>query len=37
MDYKESLDFLFAQLPMFSRVGAAAYKPGLERSYALAE
>lgn len=33
--YKESLDFLFAQLPMFSRVGAAAYKPGLERTEAL--
>ncbi len=33
--YKESLDFLFSQLPMFSRVGAAAYKPGLERSEAL--
>ena len=37
MDYKSAIDFLFAQLPMFSRVGAAAYKPGLERSYALAE
>lgn len=36
MDYKESIDWLFAQLPMFSRVGAAAYKPGLERSYELA-
>lgn len=36
MDYKESLEWLFAQLPMFSRVGAAAYKPGLERSEALA-
>ncbi|MDE7180014.1 MAG: bifunctional folylpolyglutamate synthase/dihydrofolate synthase [Muribaculaceae bacterium] len=36
MDYKESLDWLFSQLPMFSRVGAAAYKPGLERSEALA-
>lgn len=36
MEYKEALDWLFAQLPMFSRVGAAAYKPGLERSEALA-
>lgn len=35
MDYKEATDWLFAQLPMFSRVGAAAYKPGLERSEAL--
>lgn len=33
--YKSTLDFLFAQLPMFSRVGAAAYKPGLERSIEL--
>lgn len=33
--YKESLDFLYSQLPMFSRVGAAAYKPGLERTLAL--
>ena len=30
--YKEALDFLFSQLPMFSRVGAAAYKPGLQTS-----
>lgn len=34
-EYKESLDFLYSQLPMFSRVGAAAYKPGLERTIAL--
>lgn len=37
MEYKEAIDWLFKQLPMFSRVGAAAYKPGLERSIALAE
>lgn len=36
MEYKEAIDWLFGQLPMFSRVGAAAYKPGLERSEALA-
>ena len=35
--YKEALDFLFGQLPMFSRTGAAAYKPGLETSIRLAE
>jgi len=35
MEYNEAIDWLFAQLPMFSRVGAAAYKPGLERSEAL--
>ncbi len=32
MDYKETLDWLFQQLPMFSRTGAAAYKPGLQTS-----
>lgn len=35
--YQEALSWLFAQLPMFSRVGAAAYKPGLERVRALSE
>ncbi|WP_430814498.1 bifunctional folylpolyglutamate synthase/dihydrofolate synthase [Carboxylicivirga sp. RSCT41] len=29
MDYKETLDFLFAQLPMYQRVGKAAYKADL--------
>lgn len=33
--YKTSLDYLYSQLPMFSRVGAAAYKPGLDTSIAL--
>ncbi|MBO5029585.1 MAG: bifunctional folylpolyglutamate synthase/dihydrofolate synthase [Muribaculaceae bacterium] len=32
MDYNESIQYLFSRLPMFSRVGAAAYKPGLETS-----
>ncbi len=35
MEYNEAIEWLFAQLPMFSRVGAAAYKPGLERSEVL--
>lgn len=35
--FQESLDFLFSQLPMFQRVGAAAYKPGLETSLHLDE
>lgn len=34
-NYQEALDFLFGQLPMFSRVGAAAYKPGLDTSLAI--
>ena len=33
--YREALDYLFSQLPMFSRVGAPAYKPGLETSIRL--
>ena len=35
MKYEEALNWLFKQLPMFSRVGAAAYKPGLDTSLAL--
>ncbi|MDE7412729.1 MAG: bifunctional folylpolyglutamate synthase/dihydrofolate synthase [Muribaculaceae bacterium] len=35
--YKEALEYLYSQLPMFSRVGAAAYKPGLERVERLSE
>ncbi|MCM1291099.1 MAG: Mur ligase family protein [Prevotella sp.] len=37
MDYKESIEYLYSQLPMFSRVGAAAYKPGLQTSEHLDE
>lgn len=36
MTYPEALNFLFSQLPMFSRVGAAAYKPGLDTCIRLA-
>ncbi len=32
MDYQQTLEWLYAQLPMFSRTGAAAYKPGLQTS-----
>lgn len=35
MQYPQALDYLFGQLPMFQRIGAAAYKPGLERVQAL--
>ncbi|TRX65767.1 folylpolyglutamate synthase/dihydrofolate synthase family protein [Carboxylicivirga sp. M1479] len=35
MNYKETLDFLFAQLPMYQRVGKAAYKADLETTLAL--
>lgn len=32
MNYQETLEWLYGQLPMFSRTGAAAYKPGLQTS-----
>lgn len=35
MKYNEALDWLFSQLPMFSRIGAAAYKPGLDTTIAI--
>lgn len=34
-EYEEAIQYLFSQLPMFSRVGAPAYKPGLEMTIAL--
>ncbi|MGN0207798.1 MAG: bifunctional folylpolyglutamate synthase/dihydrofolate synthase [Muribaculaceae bacterium] len=36
MNYQESIDYLFGQVPMFQRVGANAYKPGLDTSISLA-
>ncbi len=35
MNYKETIAYLFAQLPMYSRIGAAAYKEDLHNSIAL--
>ena len=35
--YKETLDFLYPQVPMFQRVGGEAYKPGLGTSIKLCE
>lgn len=35
MNFKETLDFLYAQLPVFHRVGASAYKKDLTRTLAL--
>lgn len=31
MNYQETIEYLFAQLPVFESQGAHAYKPGLER------
>ncbi len=35
MDYKQTIDYLYLQLPMFSRIGAAAYKKDLHNTIAL--
>jgi dihydrofolate synthase/folylpolyglutamate synthase len=35
MNYKETIDYLFTRLPMFSRIGAAAYKKDLTNTIAL--
>lgn len=37
MTYKETIDYLFAQVPMFQNLGAGAYKPGLDTTLKLAE
>ena len=29
MNYEEAVDYLFSKLPMFHRIGAAAYKPDI--------
>ncbi len=35
MNYQETLDYLFSQLPMFQRIGSAAYKADLDNTIAL--
>ena len=37
MDYQQTLDYLYSQLPMFSRIGSAAYKEDLHNTIALCE
>ncbi len=37
MTYEETLNFLYSRLPMFQRIGSAAYKVGLDTSLALAQ
>lgn len=36
MTYQQTLDYLYAQLPMFHRIGPAAYKANLDNTLALA-
>ncbi|MCA1755996.1 MAG: bifunctional folylpolyglutamate synthase/dihydrofolate synthase [Bacteroidales bacterium] len=35
MDYRETIDYLYSSLPLYQRVGAAAYKSGLDNTIAL--
>ena len=35
MNYKQTLDYLFTQLPMYQRVGKAAYKVDLSNTHLL--
>lgn len=35
MNYEETLEYLYKQLPVFQQIGSAAYKPGLQNSEAL--
>jgi dihydrofolate synthase / folylpolyglutamate synthase len=37
MTYKATLQYLYAQLPIFQRIGAAAYKPDLSNTIALCQ
>jgi len=37
MTYRETIDYLFTRLPMFSRIGAAAYKKDLTNTIALCQ
>ncbi|NOR86430.1 MAG: bifunctional folylpolyglutamate synthase/dihydrofolate synthase [Bacteroidales bacterium] len=35
MNYQETLDWMFSQLPVFQRIGKAAYKANLDNTYAI--
>ncbi len=35
MNYQQTLDYLYAQLPMFQRIGSAAYKNNLDNTIAI--
>ncbi|MGZ3756861.1 MAG: bifunctional folylpolyglutamate synthase/dihydrofolate synthase [Mucilaginibacter sp.] len=37
MNYQQTLDYLYTQLPMFTRVGASAFKANLDNTIALCE
>src|SRR5512138_1178549 len=37
MNYAETIEYLYSQLPVYHRIGKAAYKDGMENMYALDE
>ena len=37
MNYQETIDYLFNSTPVFEKIGASAYKPGLQTTKALDE
>lgn len=37
MNYQETLDFLYSQLPMYQRIGKAAFKKDLKNTFALSQ
>src|SRR3990170_8337915 len=37
LSYQQTIDYLFSRLPMFSRIGAAAYKADLTNTITLCE
>lgn len=37
MNYKETIDYLISKLPMYQRIGKAAYKEGLDNTFKLDE
>ncbi len=37
MDYSQTLDYLYTQLPMFTRIGAAAFRADLDNTIALSK
>jgi dihydrofolate synthase/folylpolyglutamate synthase len=37
MNYQQTLDYLYTQLPMFQRIGSAAYKANLDNTIALCD
>src|SRR5574344_2322544 len=37
MNYSETLNYLYTRVPMFQKIGSAAYKEGLENTHILDE